>query len=343
MADNENTFDELDEVLNESFNLENNNDEETQTEQTVENTENDETSLEELMQQNASQEEKQINSNDTNINNSQQNQEQSTNKSRGNNTPQDLVDANGNIIAKAGVERRFYEENVRLKREKENFNQKILPALRQNYDAMVNKVQAYENTFAAMKMGDLSNEDIQLGIELIREWKKSPEKTLTFLLTQAKRSGINIDSGSNSVNMEAINQMLDDKLKPFYQEREAIAENQRIEQESRQIYSDFLTKYPDAKIHSNELAYLIRKNPNESLDSIYYQLKMHYMQNGYDFNTPLAEILKQQKQNNNNKVGFNTRGVNQNINTTTISKPIAPINMTYDQIIKEAMKQQRKG
>jgi hypothetical protein len=342
MADNENTFDELDEALNESFGLENSN-EEIQEEQTIENTENDETTLEELMQQNAVQEQKQINSNDTNINNSQQNQEQPTNKSRGNNNSQDLIDANGNIIAKAGAERRFYEENVRLKRERDNFNQRVLPALRQNYDAMLNKVQAYENTFAAMKAGDLTNEDIQLGMELIREWKKSPQNTLNFLLTQAKRNGINIDSGSNSVNMEAINQMLDDKLKPFYQEREAAENEQRIQRESRQIYDNFMNKYPDAKIHTDELAYLVRKNPDESLDSIYYQLKMHYMQNGYDFNTPLAEILKQKQQTNNNNVGFNTRGVNQNINTTTISKPIASINMTYDQIIKDAMKQQRKG
>lgn len=66
------------------------------------------------------------------------------------------------------------------------------------------------------------------------------------------------------------------------------------------------------------------------------------MQNGYDFNTPLAEILKQKQQTANNNVGFNTRGVNQNINTTTINKPVASINMTYDQIIKEAMKQNRK-
>lgn len=342
MADNENTFDDLDEALNESFNLENSNEAETENESDFETTENDETTLEELMQQNAAQEQKQINSNDSNINNTQQTQEQTTNKSRGNNTPQDLVDANGNIIAKAGAERRFYEENVRLKRERDNFNQRVLPELRRNYDAMLAKVQAYENTFSSMKMGDLTNDDVQLGLELIRQWKKSPENTLNFLLTQAKRSGINIDSGANSVNMEAINQMLDDKLKPFYQEREAIEQNKRIESESRQIYNDFVSKYPDAKIHSNELAYLIRKNPNESLDSIYYQLKMHYMQNGYDFNTPLAEILKQKQQQNNN-VGFNTRGVNQNINTTTISKPIAPINMTYDQIIKEAMKQQRKG
>ena len=343
MADNENTFDELDDALNESFNLENS-DEEMSNEQDVENTETDETSLEDLMQQNAAEGQKQTNSNDTNINNSQQIKEQTTNKSRGNNTPQDLVDANGNIIAKAGAERRFYEENVRLKKEKERFNQQVLPALRQNYDAMLSKVQAYENTFASMRMGDLSNEEVQLGMELMRQWKKSPKDTLNFLLTQAKRSGIDIDSGANTVNMEAINQMLDDKLKPFYQEREAIEENKRIEQESRQIYDNFINKYPDAKIHSDELAYLIRKNPDESLDSIYYQLKMHYMQNGYDFNTPLAEILKQkQTQQQQQNVGFNTRGVNQNINTATISKPIASINATYDQIIKEAMKQNRKG
>ena len=342
MTDNDNTFDELDEALNESFNLENNNETETQNEQEFETNETEETTLEDLMQQNLSQKEEQVDTNDTNINNSEQNKTQPTNRSRGNNTPQDLVDENGNIIAKAGAERRFYEENVKLKRERENFNQRVLPALRQNYDAMLNKVQAYENTFASMRMGDLSTEDVQLGLELIRQWKKSPKDTMNFLLTQAKRSGIDIDSGSNTVNMEAINQMLDDKLKPFYQEREAYEEQQRIQAESRNIYNDFVTKYPDAKIHNNELAYLIRKNPNESLDSIYYQLKMHYMQNGYDFNTPLAEILKQKQQTANNNVGFNTRGVNQNINTTTINKPIAPINMSYDQIIKEAMKQNRK-
>lgn len=343
MADDKTTFDELDEALNESFGLENNNNEtENQETQEIESSDDNETTLEELMQQNNTQEQKQDNTNDTNINNSEQNKTQTENRSRGNNTPQDLVDANGNVIAKAGAERRFYEENVKLKRERDNFNQKVLPALRQNYDAMLNKVQAYENTFASLRMGDLSNEDIQLGLELIRQWKKSPADTMNFLLTQAKRSGINIDSESNSVNMEAINQMLDDKLKPFYQEREAYEEQQRIQTESRQIYDNFINKYPDAKIHSNELAYLIRKNPNESLDSIYYQLKMHYMQNGYDFNTPLAEILKQKNQTANNNVGFNTRGVNQNINTTTINKPVASINMSYDQIIKEAMKQNRK-
>lgn len=342
MTDDKTTFDELDEALNESFGLENNNETEDQETQEIESSDDNETTLEELMQQNDAQEQKQDNTNDTNINNSEQNKTQTENKSRGNNTPQDLVDANGNVIAKAGAERRFYEENVKLKRERDNFNQKVLPALRQNYDAMLNKVQAYENTFASLRMGDLSNEDIQLGLELIRQWKKSPADTMNFLLTQAKRSGINIDSESNSVNMEAINQMLDDKLQPFYAEREAYEEQQRIQAESRQIYDNFINKYPDAKIHSNELAYLIRKNPNESLDSIYYQLKMHYMQNGYDFNTPLAEILKQKQQTANNNVGFNTRGVNQNINTTTINKPIAPINMSYDQIIKEAMKQNRK-
>ena len=242
MADDKTTFDELDEALNESFGLENNNETEDQETQEIESSDDNETTLEELMQQNNTQEQKQDNTNDTNINNSEQNKTQTENRSRGNNTPQDLVDANGNIIAKAGAERRFYEENVKLKRERDNFNQKVLPALRQNYDAMLNKVQAYENTFASLRMGDLSNEDIQLGLELIRQWKKSPADTMNFLLTQAKRSGINIDSGSNSVNMEAINQMLDDKLKPFYQEREAYEEQQRIQAESRQIYDNFINK-----------------------------------------------------------------------------------------------------
>ena len=207
--ENENSLDEaFDEIINtndENFGL---NDETfTENEDKVE-------TLEELMSE-GEQKSTQTDSKDNQeININEQNTKQQSNKSKGNNNSQDLIDENGNVLAKAGAERRFYEENQKLKREKELFNNKVMPQIKQEYNTMVAKINAYNETFKSMQMGDLSTEDIQLGMELIRQWKQSPKDTINFLLTQAKSYGINIDENGKS-DMAAINQMLDQKLQPF--------------------------------------------------------------------------------------------------------------------------------
>ena len=272
------------------------------------------------------------------VNQTQQtNAQQQTKSKRGNNS-QDLVDANGNIIAKAGAERRFYEENVKLKRDREIFNTQVMPKLRQNYDAMVARVKAYEDAMKSMKTGDLSPEDVETGMNLIRQWKKSPQDTLKFLLTQAKSYGITVD-GVGGIDAGAINQMLDEKLKPFIQEREARLQQQKVQQESIRQYNEFIQRYPDAETHTDELAYLLRKNPNLSLDGAYYMLRNHYSTKGYDFNTPLAEILQKGA---NKPINMNMPKVNPDNNIEKVAPKVAPINKSYDAIIKEVLKNAKK-
>ena len=275
---------------------------------------------------------------DTQVNSTKQIDEQGKNKSKGNNNSQDLLDANGNVIAKAGAERRFYEENVKLKRDRDIFNTQVMPKLRQNYDAMVARVKAYDDAMKSMQAGDLTPEDMQTGMNLIRQWKKSPQDTLKFLLTQAKSYGINID-GVGGVDAGAINQMLDEKLKPFIQERETRIRQQQIEQQSIQQYNEFIQRYPDAEKHTDELAYLLRKNPNMSLDAVYFMLRNHYSTKGYDFNTPLAEILQKGV---NNKVNMNMPHVNPGNNVEKITQKVAPIGESYDAIIKSVLKNAKK-
>lgn len=277
---------------------------------------------------------------DQEINNAEQIKKQSI-KQRGNNNSQDLVDANGNIIAKAGAERRFYEENVKLKRDKEIFNTKVLPTLKENYNNMLAKVQAYDETFKALRADDLTPDDIQTGLELVRQWKKSPADTMKFLLTQAKSYGINVEGVNSGVDAAAINQMLDQKLQPFIQEREQREQERQIQEKAKRTYDDFMSKYPDAINHTDELAYLYKRNPNMSLDAIYYQLRNHYAENGYDFNTPLVEILNSRKQKPN-RASFNSTNVNQNLNAAKIQPSIASVNKSYDAIIKEVMRNNKK-
>lgn len=294
--------------------------------------------LEDLMQQLQKGESKTDNKTDTKINNVEQINQQQQNKSRKNNNPQDLVDANGNIIAKAGAERRFYEENVKLKRERDIFNTQVMPKLRQNYDAMVARVKTYDDAMKSMKTGDLTPEDVQTGMDLIRQWKKSPQDTLKFLLTQAKQYGMNIDD-IGGVDTAAINQMLDEKLKPFVQEREANIRQQQIERQSIAQYNNFIQKYPDAEQHTEELAYLLRKNPNMSLDAVYYMLRNHYSSKGYDFNTPLAEILQKRA---TNKINMTMPHTNPGNNVEKVTQKVAPINESYDSIIKGVIRNAKK-
>lgn len=294
--------------------------------------------LDNLMQQLQQEESDNNNTNNKQVNNDEQTIKQQQIKSKKNNNPQDLLDENGNVIAKAGAERRFYEENVRLKRERELFNTQVMPKLKSNYDAMVAKVTAYDNAIKSMNSGDLTPQDIQTGLDLIRQWKKSPQDTLKFLLTQAKSYGMNID-GIGGVDASAINQMLDEKLKPFIQEREANIRRQQIEQQSVNEYNNFIQRYPDAVNHTDELAYLLRKNPNMSLDAVYYMLRNHYSSKGYDFNTPLAEILQKSV---NNKVNMTMPHTNPGNNVEKVTQTVAPINKSYDTIIKEVLKNAKK-
>lgn len=334
-----NSFDQnldnsLDNLDDDTINL----DEDDDNDNTEENNSGEPENLDAIMQQVQSIEANKSDKSNKEINNSEQNTQQQQNKSRKNNNPQDLVDANGNIIAKAGAERRFYEENVKLKRERDIFNTQVMPKLRQNYDAMLARVQAYENAMKSMNTGDLTPQDVQTGMDLIRQWKKSPQETLKFLLTQAKGYGMNID-GIGGIDASAINQMLDEKLKPFVQEREANIQRQRIEQQSIQQYNDFIQKYPDAEKHTEELAYLLRKNPSMSLDAVYYMLRNHYSTKGYDFNTPLAEILQK---SSNNKVNMTMPHTNPGNNIENITQKVAPINKSYDAIIKEVLKNAKR-
>lgn len=338
------TFDEIDSELNNVFDIEDTNN--TSTDGDLDNGEDIETqgtgeeTLEDIMPKTETKKSKEDNLLDK-TNNSSKSEEQSSNRSKRTNNSQDLVDADGNIIAKAGAERRFYEENVKLKQQKADFDNRILPQIKQNYNAMMAKVNAYEETYKAMQASDMTPEDISLGIELVRQWRKSPEETLKFLLTQAKSYGINIEGHTSGIDVAAISQMMDQKLQPFVQERENAIRQQEVLANAQKMQKDFYQRYPDAKIHNKELAFLYRKNPNASLDAVYWQLRNHYAENGYDFNTPLEEIINK-TQKVDNKTKFNTVNVNQSVKTETIKTPIASINKSFDQIIRETLKDHKK-
>lgn len=257
------------------------------------------------------------------------------------NQGQDLVDAAGNVIAKAGAERRFYEEAQRLRRNQQHFTQTVLPQIREQYSAMEQQLNAYKNVIDGFKASDLSPQDIQSGFDFVRQWKKNPTEVVKFLLTNLQSNGINIDieGMQPSINAESIKQMLDAKLAPFIEEREARVRAAEQEQEVTREYDAFINKFPDSVVHDKTLAFMIKNDPSLTPELAYYKLKNFYLQKGLNFSVPL-EVLAQQKPNNVPQGLPRTQNVSESVVENTTKQPrVAGVSEGFKNIIREAMEE----
>lgn len=255
-----------------------------------------------------------------------------------NSRSQDIVDANGNIIARGGAERRFYEENQRMKQEMANFNNNVLPQIQQQYHAMETELSQYKGVVEGLKAQDLSPQDIQSGLDFVRNWKQDPTNVVKFLLTTLQASGINVDIEGLQLSSQtaAIKQMIDDKFAPFIQERE---EAQRIMQEEAEVendYNNFISQYPDSIVHDKALAFMIRKDPSLTPEVAYLRLKNYYLRNNLDFTKSLEEISLQNKQQPNTGMPQTPR-ISDNIATNKRHQRIANVHTSINDIIKGAM------
>lgn len=266
----------------------------------------------------------------TNTNQSQQPQQTT-------NLGQDLIGPDGKVVAKAGAERRFYEEAQRLRREHQHFTQNVLPEIKSQYRAMESELNSYKTMMNNFKANDLSAQDLQTGIDFVKEWKKNPQNVVKFLLTTLQSNGINVDieGMQSSINAESISQMMDRKLRPFIEEREQRVEQQQLNDKAVSDYQSFIQQYPDSIVHDKTLAYMIRQNPSLTPEVAYYKLKNYYLQKGLDFNKSLEEIA--QTPNNGAQGLPKTPNVSANVVQNINQHDKFGANDTYQSIIRRTM------
>ena len=251
---------------------------------------------------------------------------------------QDLVDANGNVIAKAGAERRFYEENQRMKHEMANFNNVVLPQIRQQYQEMQTELANYKGIVEGLHAQDLSPQDIQSGLDFVRNWRKNPKEVVKFLLTSLQSSGIDIDIDGMQASSQAaaIKQMIDEKFEPFMKEREEAERIAKEEAEVEQNYNAFITQYPDSVVHDKALAFMIRKDPTLTPEVAYLRLKNYYLRNNLDFSKSLEEIAQEKQTKPNTGIPQNPN-VSENVVTKQRQQRVASVGTSINDIIKGAM------
>lgn len=249
-----------------------------------------------------------------------------------------LVDQAGNVIAKAGKERRLWERVQRM----EHFE---VPQMRQQITELTQAAGQREVLNNVPRQLGLSDEETLQGMRLIASYKKDPVATINYILTEARSAGHNLQGvGQGQVDLAAINQLLDQRLKPLIDDREAVQRQTEASQQAQIQYNDFITRFPDAATHEDVLARLLAGDPKLSAEAAYYQLKLWVQENGLNWNQPLqAQIATLQAQGGNTQqavppIGGN-RGGNAPVTDTRQAAAVASADADTADIVREAMRE----
>jgi hypothetical protein len=248
-------------------------------------------------------------------------------------SPQDLVDGNGNVVAKGGKERRFYETARKERQRADNLESEI--------STLRAKVDAFEGTASLSSQYSLTPEELTTGAQLISAFKDNPVDTIKYLLTEAQSAGHNIEGVGQGTDVAAFSKMLDDKLGPLTTERQQTLEHQQRQEQATQTYNQFMSSYPDAAVHQNTLAQLLERDTTLSPEAAYFKLKSFYLEKGLDWNTPLdvheQNIQAQQASSENTQSSLPSG--NTPADNVTDASQIASVDTDMEDIIKDSMRE----
>ena len=133
--------------------------------------------------------------------------------------PQDLIDRGGQVIARGGSERRFYETAIR---EKQRAN-----ALEAKVNTLTAQAEAIKSAGNVGTQYNLTPDEVTSGAKLMSAYKESPIGTITYLLTQAQAAGHNVeDIATGGLDAEAVKEMLDDARTPLVEAQQASVDTQ---------------------------------------------------------------------------------------------------------------------
>lgn len=211
----------------------------------------------------------------------QQQQQQQTTQQTGGRNPGDLVDQQGRIIARAGAERRIFERAA-------NYIKPIYDAKMRELQTQIDTLQQATND---QQFGLTPQQGI-IGRQMMQAWLKNPTELVRYLLTELKKSGQNIEGVGNGVDTQAIQDMLDERLAPILQDREAAQQQQEIVAGVQQEYDSFIGRYPDARLHEEDIASLLREDDSLSPEVAYFRLQNFALRNGLDWNRPLKPQIE---------------------------------------------------
>ena len=248
-------------------------------------------------------------------------------------SPQDLVDKDGNLVATGGKERRFYETAQRERVRADGLTKEVA--------SLKSQMEAVSNAGTLGTQYGLSPEEVTTGAQLIAAYKKNPVETIQYMLTQAQAQGHNTEAISGgSLDMAAVKQLLDTSLKPLLEARNEEVDTQAVNAKALEIYNDFTAQHPDAAIHENSLARLLKQEPSLSPEAAYWKLQSYYNARKLDWTKSLEQLQKEQQLKpgeGNTQQALPEGGIN--ASSVTDATRVADVNVSTDDIIRDAIKE----
>ena len=193
----------------------------------------------------------------------------------------DLIDPNtGQVVARAGAERRMYENMQRSQGEVTRLTNEVA--------TLRGQVQATEQMQQLPQQLGLNNDQVSMAMQLMASYAKNPLETIKYMLTEAAAAGHNVsDLGGQSVDMGAIGNMMDQRLKPLLDNHAATERANQANATANQEANSFLAAHPDAVQHEAHIAALITRDSTLTPREAYLTLKMDVQQRGLNWSQPL--------------------------------------------------------
>lgn len=210
----------------------------------------------------------------------QQQQQQQQQRNAG-----DLVDGQGQVVATAGRERRYYESWQRTNHALTQANERVT--------ALQGEIDTYRSANSMAQQLGITPVEQAAAYQFAAAWKRDPKRAITALLTNARQQGIELDleGVSPAVDIDAVTNRIMQRLQPVVDTAAAHQEQQDARAEAQRTYNAFLSNYPDAALHQEPIANLLSRRPGMSLVEAYQNIKLFALESGLDWNQPLKPQL----------------------------------------------------
>lgn len=203
----------------------------------------------------------------------------------------DLVDREGRVIAKAGQERRFYEEANRAKTDLGKFKEQLR--------TVEGQLQAFREAASMPTQLGLTPDETTLGLQLAASWKANPTGVIKYLLEQATAAGHSVEDIGIGIAPAAIKTMIANELAPFRQQALGIQQTNEARTAAEGQINSLVGEYGDgAMANADALSSLIDASQAAgrpmTLESAYLRFANWCLGKGYDPHQPLQPQMAQQ-------------------------------------------------
>lgn len=209
-----------------------------------------------------------------------------------------LIDGQGNIIAKAGAERRQYERTQAQAQYITRLENELTEARKTNHMAQaLNEVP--------QRLG-LDMRETELGLQAIAAFKKNPVETARWMLQETMRLGYDLPTiigkdangqlNGGSLDLAAVKSMISEAMQPMVQDRTAQQQQSQANATAQREYDAFVAKHEHATVHEDVLANMLAQDRNVTPEIAYWQLREYAAKHQLDFTKPLREQVVARQQ-----------------------------------------------